>query len=73
MRTLRWLIFGKGDTLLIAYIGFGKSLIFYTYTVLTGKIIIQIIPLNKLGDEQLDNIRKIEGCNPVLINAKTWS
>ena len=73
VRTLRQLIFGKGDTLLITYIGFGKSLIFYIYTVLTGKITIQIIPLNKLGNKQLDNIRKIEGYNLVLINAKTQS
>ena len=51
--------------------GFSKSLIFHIYTVLTNKITIQIIPLNKLGDEQLDNIRKIKGYNLVFINAKT--
>ena len=71
MRTLRQLIFRKGNTLLITYIGFSKSLIFYIYMVLTGKITIQIIPFNKLGNKQLDNIRKIEGYNPVLINTKT--
>ena len=71
MCTLRRLIFKKGDTLLITYTGFGKSLIFYIYIVLMGKITIQIIPLNKLGDKQLDNIRKIKGYNLVLINTKT--
>jgi len=45
VRTLRRLIFGKGDTLLIARTGFGKSLIFHAYSVLTGKITLQIIPL----------------------------
>ena len=50
-RTLRRLIYGHGDTLLMARTGFGKSLIFYTYSILTGKITLQIIPLNKLGDE----------------------
>ena len=73
MRTLRRLIFGKGDTLLIAYIGFGKSLIFYAYSVLIGKITIQIIPLNKLGDKQLDNIKKIDSSCPVLVNTKIRS
>ena len=38
--TLRRLIFRKGNTLLITYTGFGKSLIFHIYTVLTGKITI---------------------------------
>ena len=71
MRTLRQLIFRKGNTLLITYIGFSKSLIFYAYTVLISKITIQIILLNKLGDKQLDNIKKIKGCNLVFINAKT--
>ena len=73
VRTLRRLIFGKGNTLLIACTGFSKSLIFYTYSVLIGKITIQIIPLNKLGDKQLDNIKKIDSSYPVLINAKIRS
>ena len=41
------------------------------YIVLIGKITIQIIPLNKLGNKQLDNIKKIKGYNPVFINTKT--
>ena len=73
VRTLRQLIFRKGNTLLITYIGFGKSLIFHIYSVLMGKITIQIILLNKLGDKQLDNIKKIDGSHPVLINAKIRS
>jgi hypothetical protein len=31
VRTLRRLIFGKGDTLLVARTGFGKSLIFHAF------------------------------------------
>src|SRR5277367_429137 len=38
VRVLRRLIFGKGDTLLVARIGFGKSIIFHSFSVLTGKI-----------------------------------
>jgi hypothetical protein len=33
-------LLGKGDTLLIARTGFGKSLIFHAYSILTGKITI---------------------------------
>lgn len=67
VRALRRLIFGKGDTLLVARTGFGKSIIFHAFSVLTGKITLQIIPLSKLGDEQLDDIRKLSGSNPCLI------
>ena len=71
--TLCRLIFRKGNTLLITYIGFSKSLIFYTYSILIEKITIQIIPLNKLGNKQLDNIKKIDSSYLVLINAKIRS
>jgi len=67
VRALRRLIFGKGDTLLVARTGFGKSIIFHAFSILTSKITLQIIPLSKLGDEQLDDIRKLDGSNPCLI------
>lgn len=73
IRALRRLIFGFGDTLLIARTGFGKSLIFHAFSILTGKITIQLVPLSKLGDEQLDDIRKLNGSNPCLITAKSRS
>jgi len=53
----------------MARTGFGKSLIFYTYSILTGKITLQIIPLNKLGDEQLHDIKKLYRSNPCLLNS----
>jgi len=71
VRCLRRLIFNKDDTLLVTCTGFGKSLIFHAFSVLTRKITIQIIPLSKLGDEQLTDIRKIPGTNPCLITADT--
>ena len=52
---------------------FNKSLIFYIYSVFIGKITIQIILLNKLGDKQLDNIKKINRFSLVLINTKIRS
>ena len=36
-----------------------------------GKITIQLVPLSKLGDEQLDNIWKLNSSNPCLITAKS--
>lgn len=71
VRTLRRLIFGQSDVLLIARTGFGKSLIFHAYSILTGKITLQLIPLTKLGDEQLCDIRRFAGAKPCLIDAKT--
>lgn len=73
VRTLRRLIFGQSDVLLIARTGFGKSLIFHAYSILTGKITIQLIPLTKLGDEQLSDIRRFTGARPCLVDAKTRS
>jgi superfamily II DNA/RNA helicase len=73
VRTLRRLIFAQSDVLLIARTGFGKSLIFHAYSILTGKITIQLIPLTKLGDEQLADIRRFTGARPCLVDAKTRS
>jgi superfamily II DNA helicase RecQ len=73
VRTLRRLIFGHSDVLLIARTGFGKSLIFHAYSILTRKITLQLIPLTKLGDEQLGDIRHFDAARPCLINAKTKS
>jgi Helicase conserved C-terminal domain/DEAD/DEAH box helicase len=71
IRTLRRLIYGHGDTLLMARTGYGKSIIFHAYSILTGKITLQIIPLDKLGDEQQHDIQKLHGSNPCLLNAKS--
>jgi len=67
VRVLRRLVFCKSDVLLVARTGFGKSLIFHAFSVLTGKITLQIIPLSKLGDEQLNDIQKLPGAKPCLI------
>ncbi|OCK87710.1 uncharacterized protein K441DRAFT_592926, partial [Cenococcum geophilum 1.58] len=53
VRALRQLIYRIGDTILITKTGFGKSIIFHTFLVLTNQIIIQLILLSKLGEEQV--------------------
>jgi len=70
VRCLRRLIFLQGDTLLVARTGFGKSLIFQAYSILTSKITIHIVPLNKLAEEQCADVAKLDGTFPVLINGE---
>ncbi|EDN08358.1 predicted protein [Histoplasma mississippiense (nom. inval.)] len=69
VRILRRMIYGYSDTLFIARTGYGKSLILQSYTILTGKITIQLVPLNKLGDQQTRDIARFPGANPCLVSA----
>jgi superfamily II DNA helicase RecQ len=71
VRALRRLVYGLGDTILVAKTGFGKSIVFHAYSVLTGRITIQLIPLSKLGEEQLESIRRYPETKPCLITANT--
>ena len=71
VRALRRLIFGMSDVLSIARIGFAKSVIFHAYSILTGRFTIQLIPLTKLGDEQLTDTRRFKGARPCFVDAKT--
>lgn len=70
VRAVRRLVYGKGDTLLIARTGFGKSIILHSFSLLTRKITLQIVPLNKLGDQQLTDIRRFCNARPCLLNAE---
>ncbi|KAF1972713.1 hypothetical protein BU23DRAFT_467352, partial [Bimuria novae-zelandiae CBS 107.79] len=71
VEVVRRLVYGLGDTILVAKTGFGKSITLHAYSVLTGNITLQIIPLSKLGGEQLDAIRRYEGANLCLVTAET--
>lgn len=71
VRSLRRLIYNKGDTLLIAKTGFGKSLILHSFSILTQKTTLQIIPLNKLGNEQYEDIHKIPGARPCVLTSQS--
>jgi hypothetical protein len=63
------IVFRLGDTILIARTGYGKSLIFQAVsTILVDKVIIQIIPLSKLGEEQCEIIKRVPNSNPILID-----
>lgn len=69
VRAVRRLVFGLGDTILVARTGFGKSIVLHAYSVLTHNITLQIIPLSKLGDEQLEAISRYKGSSPCLVTA----
>jgi superfamily II DNA helicase RecQ len=71
IRMLFQLIYSKGDVLLIARTGFGKSIIFYAYTILTRLITLQLILLSKLSDKQLADIRWYPGTSPCLVDLRT--
>lgn len=71
IRSLRRLIFCEGDTILFARTGYGKSLIFHAYSVLTNRITLQIIPLSDLGQEQLDDINKMPFARGCLVTEQT--
>lgn len=53
------LIFGAYNVLIIVRTGLGKSLTFQASILLTGLITIQIVLLNRLGEEQAYNINRI--------------
>ena len=70
-RAVRRLVFRHGDTLLIARTGFGKSIIMHAVPLLADKIYIQLTPLNKLGEEQVRNIKRLPGAKSCLVTAET--
>ena len=71
VQVLHQLVYQIGDTMLIAKTGFGKSIIFHAFSVLTGLVTIQLIPLSKLGEEQASLIHRLPGTNPCLVTAET--
>ncbi|KAI5296036.1 hypothetical protein KEM52_005972 [Ascosphaera acerosa] len=64
---LRRLIFNQQHVLLITSMGFGKSV----YSILTGRTSLVIVPLVKLGDEQVAAINRVPGVRACLVSAAT--
>ncbi|KAL1976778.1 hypothetical protein VTN31DRAFT_3060 [Thermomyces dupontii] len=70
---LHHLIYLRKDLVLIAGTGFGKSMMFQAVSVLLRKsVTIVLLPLNQIGIEQSDYIRRIGG-NPCFLNSDTIS
>lgn len=71
IRTLQSLLERRRDTILYAGTGAGKSLIAQIYPILRPGWVLCIIPLTRLGDEQVNKINKIEGLKGHLLYDKT--
>ena len=71
VRVLCQLVYQLEDTILVTKTGFGKSIVFYTFSILIGQITIQLIPLSKLGEKQVKSIHQYPGTKPCLVIADT--
>ena len=72
IESIRRVVYRLGDTILIARTGYGKSVVLQAVSVIMeGRTTIQLIPLSRLGEEQLDSIASIPGTRPVLISDQT--
>lgn len=70
---LQRLVFARQDLILVAKTGFGKSLIFHAWTILTGKVSIIIVPLLGLADQTYEDFCSIPGANPIIVSKETKS
>jgi superfamily II DNA helicase RecQ len=60
----------RKDLILIAKTSFGKSLIPQAVPLLLrGQVIICILPLNVIGEEQVEKVARLPGANPIHIRA----
>lgn len=59
---IRQLVYHREDIILIAKTGFGKSMIMQAVSILTAKTItLSILPLNQIGKEQVENVKRYGG------------
>jgi superfamily II DNA/RNA helicase len=70
---LQRLVFARQDLILVVKTGFGKSLIFHAWSLLTGKMSIIIVPLLGLADQTYDDFCEIPGANPIIVSKETRS
>jgi len=70
---LQRLVFARQDLILVVKTGFGKSLIFHAWAILTGKVSIIIVPLLRLADQTYDDFCEIPGANPIVVSKETRS
>jgi hypothetical protein len=64
-------VYRPGDTILIAKTGFDKTIIFQAYSILTGNITVQVIPLCTIGKARVESLNRFEGVNACLVTADT--
>jgi hypothetical protein len=68
---MRLVFLPNGHTILVAQTSFGKSLIFQAYSLLTGKITLEVIPLDIIGSQHKRDISNIPGLRPCFLSHAT--
>jgi hypothetical protein len=68
---MRLVFLPGGHTILVAQTSFGKSLIFQAYSLLTGKITLEVIPLDIIGSQHKRDISNIPGLRPCFLSYAT--
>lgn len=72
IEAVRQIIYLRNDAVLIAATGYGKSAVLQAVSAITGQITIQLVPLTKLGESQVDDIEKgVPESTPVFIDSDT--
>lgn len=72
IQSIQRTVFRHGDTILIAWTGYGKSIVLQTVSVIMkGMVTLQLCPLVRLGQDQVDMISQIDGARPILISDET--
>jgi hypothetical protein len=68
---MRLVFLPGGHTILVAQTSFGKSLIFQAYSLLTGKITLEVIPLDIIGSQHEKDFKNIPGLRPCFLSYAT--
>ncbi|KAI1204054.1 P-loop containing nucleoside triphosphate hydrolase protein [Annulohypoxylon truncatum] len=72
VQSIQRVVFRHGDTILVAWTGYGKSIVLQTVSVIMhDKVTVQICPLKRLGQDQFNTIARIPGARPLLIIDET--
>jgi len=73
VEVLQRLVFARQDLILVVKTGFGKSLIFHAWTILTGKVSIIIVLLLRLADQTYEDFCEIPGATPIVVSKESRS
>lgn len=72
VESIRRIVYRLGDTILVAKTGYGKTIVLQTVSVIMEDwITLQLIPLSRLGEDQLQSIARIPGARPLLLSDET--
>ncbi|OTB19485.1 hypothetical protein K445DRAFT_42905, partial [Daldinia sp. EC12] len=72
VEAIKRIVFRHGDVILVAWTGYGKTLVFQTVSLIMKEYVtIQICPLTRLGQNQHDALIGVPGLRPLLIADET--